>query len=167
MGHSAPITPTAARTGESHSHPQTWTGKFPAIFWMMALSWSAMLSNFGQFLWMHSEPCSLCPIDLGRNWHYLLQPQPNHGATEWNAIINSTAPTLPINAPYSISIIGWSTISLPHASANGAGLHLFQLYQLALSMMRLLMEKRDVSWPHCCSGPQIQWRNKARSHCCL
>jgi hypothetical protein len=70
MARSAPITPTAARTGESHSRPQTWTGKFPAIFWMMALSWSATLSNCGRFFWWHSEPCSLCPVGLGRNWYF-------------------------------------------------------------------------------------------------
>ncbi len=123
MVRTAPITPAAARTGESHSRPQTWTGTFPAIFWMMALSWSDALSNCGWFLWLHTEPCSLCPVGLSRNWYYLLQPQPqpNHGAMEWNAIINSI--TLPIDALYSISIICWSTISLPH------------FYRPALSMM--------------------------------
>ena len=104
---SAPITPAATRTGELHSRPQTWTGNVPAIFWMMALSWSAALSNCGRFLWLDSEPCSLCPVGLGRNWYYLLQPQqksqPNHGVIEGNTVINNF--TLLIDAPYSISII--------------------------------------------------------------
>jgi hypothetical protein len=83
MACSTPITPAAARTGELHSRPQTWTGNFHAIFWMMALSWSAALSNCGRFLWWHSEPCSLCPVGLGRNWYFLLQPQKKTSAKQW------------------------------------------------------------------------------------
>ena len=49
---------------------------------MMALSWSAALSNCGRFLWLHSKPCSRCPVGLGRNWYYLLQPQKN-SAKPW------------------------------------------------------------------------------------
>ncbi len=56
---------------------------FPAIIWMMALSWSAALSNCGRFLWWHSEPCSLCPVGLGRNWYFLLQPQKKFSAKQW------------------------------------------------------------------------------------
>ena len=68
------------------------------------------------FFWLYSEPCSLGPVGLGRNWFFLLHPQknslPNHGAMEWFAVINNFP--LPINSPYSIFIICWSTISLPH-----------------------------------------------------
>ena len=51
---------------------------------MMALSFSAALSNCGCFSWLpHSEPCSLCPVGLGRNWYYLLQPQKKTSAKPW------------------------------------------------------------------------------------
>ena len=49
-----------------HSHPQSWTWNFLAIFWMIVLSWSPVLSSCGCLLWLHSEPCSLCPVGLGR-----------------------------------------------------------------------------------------------------
>ncbi len=115
----------------------------------------ATLSNCGRFLWLHSEPCSLCPVGLGRKWYYLLQPlkktQPNQGAMEWNAIIKSV--TLPIDAPYSISIICWSTISLPHASANGAaGKSFCQLYRLILPF-RIIPQKVNFITHQ---SPQVQ-----------
>jgi len=83
MVRSTPITPAAARAGESHSRPKTWTGNFPAIFWAIALSWSAAMSNCGRFLWLHSEPCSLFPVGLGRNWYFLVQPQKKTSAKPW------------------------------------------------------------------------------------
>jgi len=170
MVRSTPITPAAARAGESHSRPKTWTGNFPAIFWAIALSWSAAMSNCGRFSWLHSEPCSLFPVGLGRNWYFLVQPQkkpqPNHGAMEWNAVINSVP--LPIDAPYSISIICWFTISLPHASANGPGERSCQLSWPAVSVLRLSTSsqnrRRNIAQPHCCSCPRR--RNEARPHRC-
>ena len=38
MVHSAPFAPAAARIGGVHSPPQTWTGNFSAIFWMVAMT---------------------------------------------------------------------------------------------------------------------------------
>ena len=78
-----PITPAGARTGESHSRPKTWIGNFPAIFWVIALSWSAAMSNCGHFSWLYSEPCSLFPVGLGRNWYFLVQPHKKTSAKPW------------------------------------------------------------------------------------
>ena len=126
---SAPITPAATRTGELLSRRQTWTRKFPAIFWMMALSWSAVLSNCGRFLWLHTEPCSLCPVGLGRNWYYLLQPQKTLSQTmvRWSEMpLSTTLPslsTLPIPYPSYVDLLS----PPPHANANGSGERLCQL----------------------------------------
>ncbi len=92
---SAHITPAATRSGDLHSHLQTSTGNLPAIFWMMALSWSAALSKCGRFFWLYSEPCSLCPVGLHPNWYFLLKPKKTLSQTmvRWSEMPSST--TLP------------------------------------------------------------------------
>ena len=84
------------------SCPQTWTGNFPAFFWTIALSWSAKLSNCGRFLWLHSEPCSLCPVGLGRNRYFLLQPRKKSSTitwVRWSEMPSSTTLPSPLMLP--------------------------------------------------------------------
>ena len=83
MVRSAPITPAATRLGDFHSRLQTWTGNFPAIFWMIAMTWGAARSNCGHFSWLFSEACSTGPVGLGRNWYFLLQPHKKSSAKPW------------------------------------------------------------------------------------
>jgi hypothetical protein len=91
MARSTPITPAAARIGESHIR-----------FWMMALSLSAALSNCGLFSWLDSEPRSLCPVGLGRNWYYFLQTHKKHLSqtiVRWSEMPSSTALPSPSMLP--------------------------------------------------------------------
>ena len=132
MVRSTPITPAAARTGESHSHPRTWTGNFPATFWAMALSWSAAMSNCGHFSWLYSEPCSLFPVGLGRNWYFLLQPQKNLSQTmvRWSEKPSSTA----FPSPLMLSIPYPSYVDIPYLSLTQA--HTVQASALTSSFGR-------------------------------
>jgi len=101
MVRSPPITPAAAGTGGLHSRPQTWTRNFAAIFWMIALSWSAALSSCGHFLWLHSEPCSLCPVGLGRNWYFFYNHKKILSQTivRWSEMPSSTTLPSPLMLP--------------------------------------------------------------------
>ncbi len=155
---------------------------------MIALSWSATLSSCGHFLWLHPEPCSLCPVGLVRNWYFLLQPRKKNLSQTMVWFNNVTL--LPINAPCSISMICWSTISLSNANANDAGECFWQLNcgvntnrQSKTIMMKeailvALMLNRGSSWPGSrngywptsltsrpSSGPQNRWRNNTWYHC--
>ena len=108
---------------------------------------------------------------------------------EWNAVINNF--TLPLDAPYSISIICWSTISLPqHANANGSGKRFCQLncmvntncqnktFTTEVAILVALMLNRGPFWPGSSNGyrpaspmsrpwlgPKNWQTNKACSHC--
>ena len=170
---STPITPAAARTGESHSRPQTWTGKFPAIFCAMALSWSAPMSNCGRFSWLHSEPCSLFPVGLGRNWYFLLQPQKKTSAKPWCDGVKSRHQQR--SPPHRCSLFHihhmliyhippscrrkWSRQALSPALLAGS------VYFGAIESSQ--NQRRNIAQPHCCSRPQNQRRNKAWPHRCL
>ena len=72
---SAPIAPAATMVGGLRSHPQTCVRNFPAIFWLIVMSWCAVLGKCGCISWLRSEPCFVSPIGLGGNWYILLQPQ--------------------------------------------------------------------------------------------
>ncbi len=65
------------------SHPQTWARNFPAIFWLIVMSWCAVLIDCGHFSWLRSEPCLLSPVALGDNWYILLQPQTKSSSKPW------------------------------------------------------------------------------------
>jgi hypothetical protein len=62
-----------------HSPPQSPNIKsnigkeFSRYFLLIEMSWCAKLSNCCHFSWLHSEPCSLSPVGLDRNWYILLQ----------------------------------------------------------------------------------------------
>jgi hypothetical protein len=80
---SALIAPTTAMAGGLCSHPQTWARNFPAIFWLIVISWCAVLSNCGHFSWSRSEQCFLSPVGMGGNWYILLQPQKKSLSKPW------------------------------------------------------------------------------------
>ncbi len=80
---SALITPTLAMAEGLCSRPQTWARNFPAIFWLIVMSWRAVLSNCGRFSWLRSEQCFLSPVGLGGNWYILLQPRKKSLSKPW------------------------------------------------------------------------------------
>ena len=74
---SALIPLTVTMVGGLSIHPQTCIRSFPAIFWLIVMSWCAALGNCSCFSWLRSEPCFVIPVGLGGNWYIFLQPQKN------------------------------------------------------------------------------------------
>ena len=66
-----------------HSCPQTCARIFPTIFWLIVMSWCAVLSDCGRFSWLRSEPYFFSPIGLGGNWYILIRPHTTSLSKPW------------------------------------------------------------------------------------
>ena len=120
---SALIALAATIVGSLHSHPQTCAGNFPAIFWLIVMSWCAALGNCSCFSWLRSEPCFVIPVGLGGNWYIFLQPQKNiliQTMAQWSKIPSSTTlPTQTRLLPYS----SYVNLLYPPLHASSASKH--------------------------------------------
>ena len=121
------IAPTATMVGGLLSHPQTWRRNVPAIFWLIAMSWCAMLGDCGCFSWLRSEPCFINPIGLGGNWFILLQPHKKTLSKPWLNVVKHHYQQHYPPQRHSFHIHHMLIYYTPPPHASGASKHLCKL----------------------------------------